>query len=344
MEPVRDPVANALTVTTSHFSDWSLVDGVVLSPLQQTVEEGKVAQVDVKTCSERFRRGPLPSPTGASARRPMVICLGCPSLPALYPCVPYVPDGAVEWAVNGIPGGNATVGTIAPNGGYQAPARAPSPATVTITVSLPVQVIQDPWVSQLAASPRVIIDHYQALLFATVEVTPAVSTFAGTITETVRLDSQYWKQHDDVVFQVELRPDPAASSCWIANPAPTNFTRVGYLWTLLASGTPVNWSTCDGGSNSSGGDATLNVYPSLSTYTVTVGGPTSFQETCTDSIVDSRGDVHTKTETRAGVFVQVAQCGQMPIVDPARLQGECTQASPDGKVVHLSWDLTRRGP
>ena len=41
-------------------------------------------------------------------------------------------DTRVTWQVNGINGGNATVGTIASSGVYTAPANVPSPATVTI--------------------------------------------------------------------------------------------------------------------------------------------------------------------------------------------------------------------
>ncbi|MBS0394697.1 MAG: hypothetical protein JSR54_08730 [Proteobacteria bacterium] len=41
--------------------------------------------------------------------------------------------GGVTWQVNGVAGGNATVGTINSNGLYQAPATAPSPSTVTVT-------------------------------------------------------------------------------------------------------------------------------------------------------------------------------------------------------------------
>jgi len=39
---------------------------------------------------------------------------------------------AITWQVNGINGGNATVGTIAPNGLYTAPASVPTPASVTV--------------------------------------------------------------------------------------------------------------------------------------------------------------------------------------------------------------------
>jgi serine protease len=42
---------------------------------------------------------------------------------------------AVTWSVNGVSGGNATVGTISATGAYTAPAVAPSPATVTVTAT-----------------------------------------------------------------------------------------------------------------------------------------------------------------------------------------------------------------
>jgi hypothetical protein len=45
--------------------------------------------------------------------------------------------GGVTWSVNGVPGGNATVGTILVNGAssavYSAPAMIPSPALITVT-------------------------------------------------------------------------------------------------------------------------------------------------------------------------------------------------------------------
>jgi len=42
---------------------------------------------------------------------------------------------AVTWSVNGVPGGNATTGTITPTGAYTAPADLPSPASVQITAT-----------------------------------------------------------------------------------------------------------------------------------------------------------------------------------------------------------------
>ena len=42
---------------------------------------------------------------------------------------------AVTWSVHGVPGGNATTGTITPTGAYTAPADLPSPASVQITAT-----------------------------------------------------------------------------------------------------------------------------------------------------------------------------------------------------------------
>ena len=42
---------------------------------------------------------------------------------------------AVSWSVNGVAGGNSTVGTISASGLYTAPATVPTPATVTVTVT-----------------------------------------------------------------------------------------------------------------------------------------------------------------------------------------------------------------
>lgn len=45
------------------------------------------------------------------------------------------PNSAVTWAVNGVAGGNATVGTVSVNGMYTAPVILPAPATVNVTAT-----------------------------------------------------------------------------------------------------------------------------------------------------------------------------------------------------------------
>lgn len=44
-------------------------------------------------------------------------------------------NSGVTWAVNGVGGGNSTIGTISSSGQYLSPARVPSPATVTVTAT-----------------------------------------------------------------------------------------------------------------------------------------------------------------------------------------------------------------
>jgi uncharacterized protein (DUF58 family) len=49
--------------------------------------------------------------------------------------VTNTPNTTVTWAVNGVTGGDATVGTISVFGFYSAPATVPTPATVTVTAT-----------------------------------------------------------------------------------------------------------------------------------------------------------------------------------------------------------------
>jgi hypothetical protein len=55
-------------------------------------------------------------------------------------------NSGVAWLVNGVAGGNATVGTITAGGSYTAPAAVPSSATVTVTA----ESIEDPTKSATA--------------------------------------------------------------------------------------------------------------------------------------------------------------------------------------------------
>ena len=55
-------------------------------------------------------------------------------------------NSGVTWLVDGVVGGNATIGTITSGGSYTAPAAVPSPATVTVTATS----IEDPTKSAAA--------------------------------------------------------------------------------------------------------------------------------------------------------------------------------------------------
>jgi hypothetical protein len=81
--------------------------------------------------------------------------------------------GALNWQVNGVAGGNASVGTVSPAGLYSAPAVVPAPATVTITAIS----VDDPSKSAAAA--------------ATVTAPPVPPTIGGTPATTATVGKAY---------------------------------------------------------------------------------------------------------------------------------------------------------
>lgn len=127
IDPARqqhDAHQRVLRVQTTHFSDWSFVAGVQLRPGSAEVATGGTLQLTVRDC------GTVPDRT-------------LPGQQALYACRD---DGASSiaaegWAVNGMPGGNASVGQLAEGGDvlvarrtYTAPATAPSQNPVAVSV------------------------------------------------------------------------------------------------------------------------------------------------------------------------------------------------------------------
>ena len=89
-------------------------------------------------------------------------------------------DSSVTWSVNGVAGGNTTIGSISAQGLYAAPASAPEPATVTIAATS----VASPAVSQglpvsLAAPPPDTVN------------TPVTLALNGAATVTLGTTSQY---------------------------------------------------------------------------------------------------------------------------------------------------------
>ena len=80
-------------------------------------------------------------PGACSTVAPAIVIEVCPAADnvqaggsaTLSATVANTTDATVAWEVNGLVGGNATIGTITTAGVYSAPATVPSPATVTIT-------------------------------------------------------------------------------------------------------------------------------------------------------------------------------------------------------------------
>lgn len=110
-----DTEAREVVAHIDHFSSWTLFQQLELRPGHRTIRTGQVAGVWVYRCTQDEVDG----------------------LKLLPNCVGVTEHG--KWAVNGVAGGNETVGTLLPmmyGASYEAPEKKPSPDTVTITTEI----------------------------------------------------------------------------------------------------------------------------------------------------------------------------------------------------------------
>jgi hypothetical protein len=114
----RDATAKTVSVKTRHFSDWSLLAGLVLSPRTASVKVKHPQALQVARCAAE---------TDDDADLGVYDCDG--DLATLVP--------VSTWAVNGTSGGDGTVGTVAGSAAseatYTAPDAVPSPDTVAVS-------------------------------------------------------------------------------------------------------------------------------------------------------------------------------------------------------------------
>jgi|ADGO01.1.fsa_nt_gi hypothetical protein len=114
-----DADAGTVSVETTHFSDWSLVTGALLSPESATVKPSETVSLSVVVC-ERVQNDDLLAPLIAECRPSEVIR-----------------NLVKNWSVNGTAGDDASVGTVAVQDDrtalYTAPATAPQPSTVAVS-------------------------------------------------------------------------------------------------------------------------------------------------------------------------------------------------------------------
>jgi hypothetical protein len=117
--------------------------GVATLALTVTDDAGHSDTADVVITSSAATTG-APAIAGQSACStvaPAILVEVCPATQSvlaggtatLSATLANTTNEAVTWEVNGLAGGNATVGTITSAGVYSAPAQTPMPATVTIT-------------------------------------------------------------------------------------------------------------------------------------------------------------------------------------------------------------------
>ena len=135
-DAVIDEDAETVAVTTTHFTDFSLLEGFQIRPPSTMVHVGNKAVLNVRNCFDP--NGPTEDESGDVLGGFVYQCdiqsTDLDATPLL--ATPNV----MAWYVDGIQGGNGTVGSIAGNGRgsatYTAPATAPDPSTVAVSAEL----------------------------------------------------------------------------------------------------------------------------------------------------------------------------------------------------------------
>lgn len=118
-----DAQARTVTASATHFSDWSLVKGLQLRPPSATVKTRASVSLKLAYCFAPALDNDLLEPLGFDCE--------AENAPA--------PRQAVNWSVNGIPGGNGSAGTVAGSKGgaiYTAPAQVPPTNPVAVSAEI----------------------------------------------------------------------------------------------------------------------------------------------------------------------------------------------------------------
>lgn len=120
---VHDPVARTLTVSTRHFSDWSLVAGLQLHPGQAVVETGDRLPLQIRRCR-------TVNVSNDDAQIPLAACevVGSAGF-----------DG-FAWAANGVAGGDAAQGRVMKPDEFLYPGIAAFVAPAAVPAANPVAV------------------------------------------------------------------------------------------------------------------------------------------------------------------------------------------------------------
>ena len=152
----RDTAQRRVSVTTTHFSDWSFVGGLQIAPASATALLNQQLTLRAVDCLE------APDPATPSAP------------PVLRECESYlVATETTPWSVNGRVNGDASVGTIAHLGTtavYTAPASLPAPNPVAVSTEIYEQL------PPLPGTPRP-----RTLLVSNIRVIDSVRVFEGTL-------------------------------------------------------------------------------------------------------------------------------------------------------------------
>lgn len=165
-EVVRAAVeGNAITAATTHFSDWSIFLGWKIEPGSARVKTGQTQRLDVRYCriAETERQDDLVGLVSRCEESELAPLLG-------------------TWAVNGVAGGSAEVGTVAGGeavGTYTAPSKVPSSNPVAVSVDI---AVGSRGRTQLVSNIEVFGGGYSGTFaFTTTAPTYTIEATAGTV-------------------------------------------------------------------------------------------------------------------------------------------------------------------
>ena len=117
-----DTANQAITVSSTHFSDWALIAGLSISPAAARIGTGATQALTLIECEQLDSGNPL--------------------IEYVAECGP-APGGASGWSANSVLGGNSAVGTVANTGEatatYTAPAQSPAANPVAVSTQALVQ-------------------------------------------------------------------------------------------------------------------------------------------------------------------------------------------------------------
>jgi len=131
---VNGTVGGNSTAGTISSAGAYTAPAAVPSPATVTVTAVSVADPTKSGAAQvTLSAAPPPPPPVSVSVAPTTASLQTGGSQAFTTTVANTTNTAVTWQVNGVVGGNSTVGTISSSGAYTAPAAVPSPATVSVT-------------------------------------------------------------------------------------------------------------------------------------------------------------------------------------------------------------------
>jgi hypothetical protein len=118
-----DDGMQTLTGQTSHFTDYSMIDGLQIRPPSANVNPSGTVTLDVKACFQKTYGG------GDDELTALLITCDDDLAPLVI---------LTDWSVNAVKGGNSTIGRVTStdpiSARYTAPTTAPAPNTVAVSV------------------------------------------------------------------------------------------------------------------------------------------------------------------------------------------------------------------